>query len=119
MTRRLQIETTVLLIMLTACGGGGGGGGSNEPITDSAMKTLNWTPPSTRQDGKFLPLSSIAGYIIYFGTDETNLQQVVDIEDMTVTSYTHEAPDSSGYYFGVTAYDYHGLESEMSNLVVK
>ena len=117
MRRSLKILITISLLILSACGGGGGG--STDPNPNSATKILNWTAPSTRQDGMFLPLSGIAGYRVYYGTDETDMQQIVDIEDMTVTSYTHEAPDTDNYYFGVTAYDFHGLESEMSNLVLK
>ncbi len=114
--KSLILLTSLLIFALQSCGGGGGGGSGDGP---SSSKSLKWTPPSTREDGGFLSLSSIAGYRIYFGTDENNLHQVVDIEDMSVNSYTYEAPDSGGYYFAVTAYDTHDQESEMSNIVVK
>jgi len=114
--KSLIVLITSILLILQACGGGGGGG---ESSPETAMKVLEWLPPSTRVDGKYLPPTAIAGYHLYFGEDIDNLQLVTDIEDMSIDSYTFEAPDAGNYYFGITVYDRHGLESEMSNIVYK
>ncbi|MCU7904524.1 MAG: fibronectin type III domain-containing protein [Candidatus Thiodiazotropha sp. (ex Epidulcina cf. delphinae)] len=106
----------LLTFILQACGGGGGGGGDNET---GASKFVRWIPPSTRSDGSFLPLSSLAGYRIYYGKVETDLQRVADIEDNSINEYTLTLANSGDYYIGVTAYDTSGLESEISNLVLK
>lgn len=114
------MKTAALLVsllftfVLQACGGGGGGG--NETST---AKYVRWIPPSTRSDGSYLPLSSLAGYRIYYGAVETDLQPVADISDNTIHEYTLTLAGSGDYYIGVTAYDTSGLESEISNLVLK
>lgn len=122
---RLLLYSTIFLT-LHACGGGGGGGGNDIVGGDTGggdvngTYTLSWQPPSTRTDNSFLPLSSIAGYRIYYGIDENDLQLHTDIIDGTMNNVTVTVMDitqeSNKIYFGITAYDIYNLESEMSNI---
>ena len=92
---------------------------SNAPTHDTAERVdLSWTPPSTRSDGSYLPLSELAGYRVYMGTSSNDLAPLVDLNDDTVTSYTVNGLSSGNYYFAVSAYDTNGLESGYSQIIL-
>jgi hypothetical protein len=86
------------------------------PVLNTA--TLNWTTPTTRDDGTPLPLSEIDGYRIYMGDSESTLVPVLDINDYTVNQHTLTDIASGTHYFSVTAYDVDGNESDFSNIVM-
>jgi hypothetical protein len=66
------------------------------------------------------PLTDLAGYRIYYGTDQAALYQEIPI-DIPVSQLTHQITnlDSGTYFFSVTARNSVGVESELSNVVSK
>jgi len=76
--------------------------------------TLTWSAPTTNADGT--PLTDLAGYKIYYGTESGNYSNIVDVGylDGAEVSYSLELTDNR-YYFAVTAYDTSGNESDYSN----
>ncbi|MET0091795.1 MAG: putative Ig domain-containing protein [Candidatus Thiodiazotropha sp.] len=87
--------------------------------TTTGSITLNWVAPSTRTDGTSLPMSEIHGYRIYMGTSSSNLEPVMDLDDGNADTTVMDNLESGTYYFGITAYDFNGNESELSNVAMK
>ncbi len=75
--------------------------------------TLSWDPPTTNADGT--PLTDLAGYKIYYGTESGNYTNHLDVGN--VTTYTLTGLQPGTYYFAVTAYDTSNNESDFSNEV--
>ncbi|MCU7934830.1 MAG: putative Ig domain-containing protein, partial [Candidatus Thiodiazotropha sp. (ex Dulcina madagascariensis)] len=95
----------------------------NLQVENSAPTTgniaLSWVPPVTRTDGNPLDMSEIAGYKIYMGSSQDNLEPVMEYEDRTIQNHLFENIESGDYYFAVTAYDTDGIESGFSNVAMK
>jgi Putative Ig domain len=79
--------------------------------------TLSWTPPTTNADGS--TLSNLAGYKIYYGTDQSNLSSTVSLNNPGLSGYTIDGLTAGTYYFTVTAVDSSGTESSFSNMASK
>ncbi len=81
----------------------------------NASVTLQWTPPTQREDGT--PLEDLAGYKVYWGQDSEQLDRSEDVGNGGVSSYVIEGLVAGTWYVGVTAYDDAGMESQMSDVV--
>ena len=81
----------------------------------SASITLQWTPPTQREDGT--PLEDLGGYKVYWGQDADQLDRSEDVGNGGVSSYVIDGLVAGTWYLGVTAYDGAGMESRMSDLV--
>ena len=110
---RFSMFTVLLIIVfaITACGEmvsveaiDTGGGGSNSLM-------LSWTAPDNNADGT--PVSDLAGYKVYCGTQPGQYSQVVNVGGFTSAEVGGFA--SGTYYLSVTAYDIYGNESDFSN----
>jgi cell division septation protein DedD len=77
---------------------------------------LSWTAPSEREDNQPISLSDIAGYKIYYGTNQDNYNNSVNVDDGTAEGYTFENFSSGTYYFVVTTLDTDGRESKYSTV---
>jgi Putative Ig domain len=86
-------------------------------VAATGSATLSWTPPTTNVDGS--TLSTLAGYKIYYGTDQSNLGKVVSISNTGLTAYTIDGLTAGTYYFTITAVDTSGGESSFSNMASK
>jgi hypothetical protein len=75
--------------------------------------TLEWRAPDTYTDGS--PLTNLAGYRIYYGTDVAQMQNKIDVTNPGVLTYVVEGLPPNTYYFAVTAVTAAGHESERSN----
>jgi len=75
--------------------------------------TLNWEPPTTREDGT--PLTDLAGYYIHYGRMSETYDYEIKIENPGVVTYVVENLASGTWYFALSAYDSAGLESNFSN----
>ena len=84
------------------------------PPTGDGTATLSWTPPTERTDGT--ALDNLAGYIVYYGIDETRLDQVVVIDNPGLTRFVVENLGQATWYFGIKAYDADGRRSALSTL---
>ncbi len=78
---------------------------------------LDWTPPATRTDATALDISEIGGYVVYLGSSVDSLQEVVDISDSSVTTYTIDELELGTYYVALKIYDVDGNFSGLSNTV--
>jgi hypothetical protein len=86
-------------------------------IPRGGTATLSWTRPTENTDGT--PLTNLAGYYIYYGTDSSNFTQTIDIIDPTTTNYMITGLHPGTYYFAVTAYNAFRIESAKSNIASK
>jgi hypothetical protein len=87
-------------------------------VTDANVQlgsvTLQWLPPTENEDGS--ALTDLAAYRIYYGTSPDNLNQVININNPGLGRYVVENLLPSTYYFGATAINSAGVESDMSGL---
>lgn len=79
--------------------------------------TLTWTPPTENEDGT--PLTDLAGFKIYYGTEAGSYPNTIDINDPAITTYVVENLAAGDWRFVATAYNEAGIESQYSNEVVK
>jgi hypothetical protein len=84
----------------------------SQPTNGSA--TLSWTPPTTNTDGS--TLSNLSGYRVVYGRTNSNLDQLVQISNASVSTYTITGLSSGTWYFAVKAYTSAGGESNVSNV---
>jgi len=122
------VFSLMIAILLTACGGGSeGGGNASSPDTASppasaapaSSATISWTAPVARADQTPLSLAEIGGYRVYYGANEGEYTNSIDVNDGSVWQVTLAELPLGTYYFVVTTYDVDGRESEYSQVVVK
>ncbi|MDQ7786429.1 MAG: DUF1566 domain-containing protein [Thermodesulfovibrionales bacterium] len=78
----------------------------------AGQTTLNWSPPTTNEDGT--PITDLSGYKIYYGIATQNYTKTINAGN--VTSYTVPSlTDGTTYYFAVTALNSLSKESTLSN----
>jgi hypothetical protein len=85
--------------------------------TRTRSATLKWDPPTTNEDGS--PLTGLRGFRVYYGVDQTQLTNRVEIANADITSATIEDLEPAKWYFAVRAYTDDGTESRRSNVVSK
>ena len=85
--------------------------------TATGSATLSWTPPTANSDGT--PLANLAGYKVYWGTDQNNLSSSVTLSNAGLTSYVVTQLTPAKWYFATTAFNAQGVESNRSNLASK
>ena len=108
-----------LLIPLFSCGGGGGsnvgGGGTG---SGDAEVTLEWIAPTENTDGT--TLTDLAGYRIYYSSDENVLIDYEEVDDPNATQFVvSNLEKDSTYYFAMTAVNDSNVQSSYSNIVAK
>ena len=87
-------------------------------IVVDGVAIVSWQPPVSNTDET--PLSGLAGFKIYYGDDQNNLNNVLVINDPLQLSYDFDwLIQGKTYYFAVTAYSNKGSESAMSSIVSK
>ena len=79
--------------------------------------TISWTPPTTNADGS--PLTNLRGYKIYYGTNSSNLTQVLDLPNPGISRGVVENLAPGTWYFAVTSYNSSNVESGRSNVTSK
>lgn len=82
-----------------------------------ASVSLSWTPPTQNEDGSIL--MDLAGYNLYYGTEEGNYENVVMIDNPSISTYIVENLAPGTYYFVATSLTQSGIESRPSNTAVK
>lgn len=80
-----------------------------------ASITLNWLPPTEDASGK--PLYDLAGYKIYWGSQQGDYPNQVTIKSPGIVSYVLEQLAPGRYYIVLTAFNSRGEESGFSNVV--
>ena len=71
--------------------------------------TISWTPPTENTNGT--TLTNLAGYHLYYGTNETSLNQKVNITNAGLASYVVSNLAAGKWYFTLTAVNTLGVES--------
>jgi hypothetical protein len=113
--RTLIVSSAILFI--STCGGGGGGGGSNSPLV------LSWTPPSQNNDGSPLAVNELASYRIYYGINQSSLNDFIEIEPtQNMSSYIINNNgigllNNTNYFLAMTTVDNQGRESNFSEII--
>ena len=98
--------------------------GSNDENTENLNAStrtdvnLSWTAPSERENNEPISLSEIAGYKVYYGTEERRYPKSVNINNGTSTGYTFKNLAAGTYHFALTTYDTAGRESQYSSEIV-
>lgn len=85
--------------------------------TATGSATLNWSPPTQNTDGS--PLNDLAGYKVYWGTQQGNYANSVTIANPGIATYVVSQLTPARWYFAVTAYSSSGVESGHSNVASK
>lgn len=92
---------------------------ANLPVPEGlTIPELSWSPPLTREDGSALPAEQIAGFHIYFRLRHHSSDQVIIIDDPSVTKFSLKELPPGAYRFAITALDVHGQESRLSTPVI-
>ena len=86
------------------------------PATTGSVE-LTWEAPTTNEDGS--ALTDLSGYTIYYGTNQNNLNQIIDVSAAGVSTYIINNLPAATYYFSITAKDNSNNESVQSNLASK
>lgn len=89
---------------------------SVDAIANSAF-SVGWTPPTEREDGS--ALDGISGYRIFYGRQSGVYENRTLVNQGGITEYTVDNVSSGTWYVAVTAIDNNGLESALSNEVIK
>jgi len=79
--------------------------------------TLFWEAPTSNTNGS--PLTDLAGYRIYYGSNPRELVQTVQISSTGLQTYVIDDLAPGTWYFAVMAIARNGAESTLSNIVVK
>jgi hypothetical protein len=85
------------------------------PAAGSA--TLSWSVPTQNTDGT--PLTDLAGYHIYYGTQAGSWTSTITVLDATETSYVVAGLAAGTYYFAIVAFNAEGADSPQSNVGTK
>jgi len=83
--------------------------------TGSAM--LSWTPPTQNTDGS--PLTNLAGYKIYWGTQQGTYPNSTTLNNPGLATYVVEGLAPGTYFFVATAVNAVGVESSFSGVASK
>ena len=65
------------------------------------------------------PLTDLAGYKIYYGSESGNYQTSIQIDNPVIAIYVIEHLTPNTYYFVLTTINSSGVESQFSNEVSK
>ena len=76
--------------------------------------TLSWMPPTENVDGT--PLTGLAGFRIFYGPEEGNYPNFIDIPNPGIATYVVDGLLAGSYHFVTTAYALSGIESDFSNV---
>jgi len=79
--------------------------------------TLSWNPPTENTDGT--TLTDLAGYRIYYGRSENQLNRTIVINNPGLTRYVVENLAQANWYFSMTSVNTDGVESRRSTPVSK
>jgi hypothetical protein len=84
------------------------------PSVGTHSAALSWVAPTENTDGT--PVTDLAGYHIYYGTNAGELTSSIDVAGGGSTNYTVNGLAEGTYYFAVIAYNSAGFDSGKSNI---
>jgi hypothetical protein len=77
--------------------------------TGSGSISLSWSPPTTNADGT--AITDLAGFRIYYGRSADSLDEIVVINNPGTSRYVIENLSPATWFFCMTSFNAHGLES--------
>jgi hypothetical protein len=80
-----------------------------------APVTVSWMPPTTNTNGS--TLTNLAGYHLYYGTSQSNLNQIVNITNPGLSSYVLSNLAAGTWYFAMTSINTSGVEGPRSGVL--
>jgi hypothetical protein len=83
----------------------------------SKTATLFWEAPTSNTNGS--PLTNLAGYRIYYGSNPGELVQTIQIGSIGMQTYVIDDLQPGTWYFAIVAVATNGVESSLSNIAVK
>jgi hypothetical protein len=83
----------------------------------SRTATVSWDAPTTNNNGT--PLTDLAGYRIYYGSNPENLSHTVQIGTVGLQTYVIDDLEAGTWYFAVRAVATNGTESTLSDIAAK
>jgi Fibronectin type III domain len=83
----------------------------------SRTATVSWDAPTTNNNGT--PLTDLAGYRIYYGSNPEDLNHSVKIGTVGLQTYVIDDLEAGTWYFAVRAVATNGSESTLSDIAVK
>ena len=90
-------------------------------VTDVAAATgtatLSWTPPTENSDGT--ALTNLAGYQVYYGQSQNNLDKTVTLNNASLSTYVVENLGSGTWFFALVAVNSSGTTSAFSSVATK
>lgn len=89
----------------------------NAATAKTGSATLVWNAPVTNTNGT--EVTALAGYHIYYGTNESAMNNTITVSSPTDTLYTISGLAPGTYYFSVVAYNSMGVDSTDSNIASK
>jgi hypothetical protein len=78
---------------------------------------LEWLAPEFRQDGTPLSVDDIAGYKVYMGNDDSDMDVIAFVNEPSANSLEVEDLSRGVYYIAISAIDENQLESPISDAV--
>jgi Putative Ig domain len=79
------------------------------PPPSTGTATVSWVPPIENSDGSVL--ANLAGYHIYYGTNQNSLTQSITVANPGLSRYVISGLAAQTWYFSMTAYNSAGMES--------
>ena len=83
----------------------------------TASVSLQWQPPTQNTDSS--PLTDLAGYHIYYGSDPQSLDSSIKIGNPGIAAYVVDNLQAGAWYFAVAAYNTDGVEGELSDVATR
>ena len=88
--------------------------GSGAPAS-SGTATLSWQAPTTTTNGA--ALTNLAGYRVYYGLSESNLNQTIQLTTVGLQTYVIDDLAPGTWFFAIRAVTSAGVESALSDVV--
>ena len=89
----------------------------NPVPTAARAVTLSWSAPLLNSDGSVL--RDLAGFKIYYGQNANVMANAISITNASVSTFIVENLTPGTWYFGITAVNSQGFESQTSNMAIK
>jgi len=83
----------------------------------SGSVTLSWSAPTENTNDS--ALTNLAGYVIYYGNSADTMTKIIKINTVGLQTYVVSNLSSGTWFFAVTAVNASGIESGLSQTVVK
>jgi hypothetical protein len=88
-----------------------------DAASGTGTATLSWTPPTENSDGT--ALTDLAGYQVYYGQSQNNLNKTVTLNNASLSTYVVENLGSGTWFFALVAVNSHGTTSVFSSVATK